>query len=60
QSEAVRRSIPCVLQHGFEVVGDHTIERGRLRPAGVISARQRRCGGARAALERDARATPRM
>jgi hypothetical protein len=34
QPEAVRRPIPRILQHGLEVVGDHTIERGGLRPVG--------------------------
>ena len=51
QPEAVRRPIPRILQHGLEMVGDHSIERGRLRPARLIAARQRRCGGAPAAFE---------
>jgi hypothetical protein len=50
QPVAVRRAIARVLQHGLEVVGDHPIERGRLRSSRPIALRQRCRGRARAAF----------
>lgn len=48
QAEAVGRSVAGILQHGLEVVGDHPIERGRLRLSRPIAFRQRRGRRARA------------
>jgi hypothetical protein len=40
QSEAMRRSISRVLQHGLEVIGDHTVERRGLGSARMVAAWQ--------------------